>query len=200
MRRTDRRAEKTRASIKEAFFELLKNKPEDSISVKEICDLANCSRNTFYVHFLYKENLYKTILDECIASILHGFKPLGKIASRDDLYLIDEYVNSFMNGIIENEEVLRIIIGSDTNHVFNRRLSERIFDTLQQSTRDAGYNNADSAQYTLMCRYTAFGFVEFSFYWLEHKRIDVSEVKSVLHDILESAMINGLKYGHSEDR
>ncbi len=196
MAKTDRRVEKTKQNIKAAFFELLKRKSEDKITVQEICDLANCSRNTFYMHFLYKENLYETIMDECIASILEGFKPLGRIDSPQDFYLIDEYAAHFMQGIIQNEDVLKIVIQADTNHLFDRKLAEHLFLTLQKSTADAGYNNAGSAQYRLICRYTAFGFVEFSFYWLKHQELSIEEVKSVLHDILESSMISGLKYGH----
>jgi len=196
MAKVDRRVEKTKNNIKSAYFELLKTKPADKITVQEICDLANCSRNTFYMHYLYKENLYESTLNECVDSVLDSFKPHGKIRSQKDLYLVDEYVSQFLNGIEKNEDTLKVIIHSDTRYQFSRKLSEAIFETLQQSTKTAGYNNAESFQYKLMCRYTAFGFVEFSFYWLEHKELELSELKSVLHDIIESAMINGYKYGH----
>lgn len=196
MSKPDRRVEKTKLNIRTAFFELMKKKPVDKITVQEICDLANCSRNTFYMHFLYKENLYESILNECVLSILDGFKPLGKIHSPEELYLVDNYVDQFLNGIANNAEVLRIIIRSDPGHVFSRKLGNAIADTLQQSTKAAGYNNADSIEYRLMCRYTAFGFVEYSFYWLENPEIDLETLKELLHDIIESAMINGYKYGH----
>ena len=47
----DRRVSKSRRSMENAFFELLEKKSVSSITVKDICDVAEVSRSTFYDHY-----------------------------------------------------------------------------------------------------------------------------------------------------
>ncbi len=47
----DLRTERTRNSIKHAFFELRKQKPLEKISVKELAELAYINKATFYTHY-----------------------------------------------------------------------------------------------------------------------------------------------------
>ena len=47
----DLRTERTRQSIKNAFFELRKQKPLEKISVKELAELAYINKATFYTHY-----------------------------------------------------------------------------------------------------------------------------------------------------
>ncbi|EHI75234.1 TetR family transcriptional regulator [Streptococcus criceti] len=47
----DLRFEKTEKNLQEAFLHLLQAKDLTKISVKEICQLAQVSRNAFYQHY-----------------------------------------------------------------------------------------------------------------------------------------------------
>lgn len=49
--RTDARVRYTKMVIKDSFIELLKKKPLSKITVKEICELSEINRATFYKHF-----------------------------------------------------------------------------------------------------------------------------------------------------
>lgn len=53
----DRRIKKTRTLLHGALVELVREKPYDSISLKEILDRANVGRSTFYTHFRDKDEL-----------------------------------------------------------------------------------------------------------------------------------------------
>lgn len=52
----DKRIEKTKRAIKEAFIELRKTKPLEKISIKELCQMADINKSTFYSHY---ENIYE---------------------------------------------------------------------------------------------------------------------------------------------
>ena len=47
----DHRTRVTKILIRKSFMELLKNKPIQNISIKEICDKSGISRGTFYAHY-----------------------------------------------------------------------------------------------------------------------------------------------------
>ena len=49
--KTDPRTRYTRQIITTAFWQLLRQKPMEKITVKEVCDLAQINRGTFYRHF-----------------------------------------------------------------------------------------------------------------------------------------------------
>ena len=47
----DKRIEKTKLAIKNAFMELRAKKPLEKITVKELCELAYINKSTFYSHY-----------------------------------------------------------------------------------------------------------------------------------------------------
>lgn len=48
----DHRAKVTQMLIRQAFTELLKQKPIQNISIRELCERAGINRGTFYAHYL----------------------------------------------------------------------------------------------------------------------------------------------------
>ena len=55
----------TREKIVDAAIELFKNNPYDQITVKDICDFAGVTRNSFYYYFESKEIVFDAIGDWC---------------------------------------------------------------------------------------------------------------------------------------
>ena len=51
MRKTDARIRYTQRILKESFLILLKQKPVNKITVKEVCEMAELNRATFYAHY-----------------------------------------------------------------------------------------------------------------------------------------------------
>ncbi|RLV15807.1 TetR/AcrR family transcriptional regulator [Streptococcus iniae] len=63
----DRRIQKTRKIIYEAFLEILNEKGYDQIRVQDIIDLANVGRSTFYQNYESKE----VLLDQLCQELFH---------------------------------------------------------------------------------------------------------------------------------
>lgn len=78
----DLRFQKTETALQKAFLELLQTKELTKISVKEICELAQVSRNAFYQHYETKEHLYDNILKEILLSMEQACRPLVKDMTR----------------------------------------------------------------------------------------------------------------------
>ncbi len=67
--KTDARVRYTKMRIREAFFLCLKEKPVNRVTVKEICDIAEINRATFYLHYSDPFDLMEKLEDETLSSI-----------------------------------------------------------------------------------------------------------------------------------
>lgn len=66
--KTDLRVIKTRANIKAVFLELLKKKPPEKITVKELAEQALINKGTFYLHYQDIYALYADVIEDKIAA------------------------------------------------------------------------------------------------------------------------------------
>ncbi|WNF23749.1 TetR-like C-terminal domain-containing protein [Mesobacillus jeotgali] len=66
----DRRKKYTRMVLKESLMNLLKNKPISNITIKEICELADINRSTFYSHYSSQYDLLNAIEEEFIEDMV----------------------------------------------------------------------------------------------------------------------------------
>ncbi|HWT75545.1 MAG TPA: TetR/AcrR family transcriptional regulator [Mobilitalea sp.] len=62
----DKRVKKTKKTLKQTLITLLDEKPFEQISIKELCDLAEISRITFYTHYSDKYELIEEIFQDMI--------------------------------------------------------------------------------------------------------------------------------------
>lgn len=72
-RAEDRRTCYTKAQIRDAFFQLLREKGFARTTVTGICERAQISRGTFYLHYVDKFELLDDVIDEA----LEADPPLG---------------------------------------------------------------------------------------------------------------------------
>lgn len=65
-RRQDRRTVYTVNVIKDSFLELIQDNPYSKITIKKICQTAEISRSTFYLHFDSINDVLNAVLDDAI--------------------------------------------------------------------------------------------------------------------------------------
>lgn len=76
-RREDRRTRYTKDAIHRAFFELLREKGFDRVTVTDLCKRSDINRGTFYLHYEDKYALLDEVIDEALDAgpILDGTQP-----------------------------------------------------------------------------------------------------------------------------
>lgn len=79
MKRTDARVRYTRRVLKETFLELLKEKPVNKITVKEVCARAELNRATFYAHYSDCFALLESIEQELIEAFERSLKMIDPL-------------------------------------------------------------------------------------------------------------------------
>ncbi|HZG86533.1 TetR/AcrR family transcriptional regulator [Paenibacillus sp.] len=68
MKKEDRRVQRTRLALQEAFIDLMIEKGYEAVTVQDIIDRANIGRSTFYAHYEGKEQLLLANMER-----LHAF-------------------------------------------------------------------------------------------------------------------------------
>lgn len=194
MNENDLRVVKTKANIRNAFLNLLKTKKINTIKVKEICDLAHCSRNTFYLHYQYKDALLHAIMDECISHIIDQFNPLIVHPDEMSKEIIEKYINSFLSGIKAYEEEIHVFASCELEEIFTDKLSSSLCDKLFESSRQIGGRKADTEEYGLICRYSAYGYISFAMHWINRTSLCFENAAAILYNLSKSSMIYGSAY------
>src|SRR5512147_455063 len=98
---SDRRTQKTRQAIRQAFVEIVREKGLLGASVQEVTERANVSRGTFYAHFADKYALVDSIVREEFQRVVSNL-PLNSGWNRETLYLIIKTMLEYFKSIYQH--------------------------------------------------------------------------------------------------
>nr|WP_308626107.1 TetR/AcrR family transcriptional regulator C-terminal domain-containing protein [uncultured Eisenbergiella sp.] len=130
--KTDRRVRKTKTRLLNCLTELMKEKEVKDISVKELSDLADINRGTFYLHYRDVYDMLNKVEDEL-------FSEFNKILDRDfttvpddTLYTILEDVFTFLYANVQTAQAL---MGPHGDLTFINRMKEVVKQRILQVWR-----------------------------------------------------------------
>lgn len=103
MKRTDARVRYTQRILKESFLTLLEKKPTNKISVKEVCELAELNRSTFYAHY---SDCF-ALMDSMEQELIDAFERSLKLVDSFDVSALIEAIYVMVE---EHEEACRVLI------------------------------------------------------------------------------------------
>lgn len=181
-RKEDLRVLKTKENIRKAFLELLKEKDLKSITVKEICSRSKCSRNTFYFHYQYKEDLYDSMVDECISSLKRGAMPIIDSISEIDENVIQQYAHNIITEIIKSKDLISVLVSEVEGENFHQKLSDQIYSFFIDQA-DIITRNKTDIRYRLYIRYITAGLSAFIMEWLFETDLSEKEAMEILYDV-----------------
>lgn len=107
----------TAVRMDEALMSLLEKKDFSYITVKEICEVAQVNRSTFYLHYENTSDLLNETLEYINERFLSSFKTntsqiMNKIkaGTLDELiFITPEYLNPYLNYIKENKRLFILV-------------------------------------------------------------------------------------------
>ncbi|MEG2688631.1 MAG: TetR/AcrR family transcriptional regulator, partial [Clostridia bacterium] len=121
----DRRIKKTKTAIISATVSLLTATPINKLTVKEICDSANISRSTFYLHFYDAYDVIKSVYDDISLNI-------SKLLDRFDFAIILSNPRPFLIEVVEfvktRSELYSLLTESNYHSDFRRKLAGLLKD------------------------------------------------------------------------
>lgn len=136
---------RTNRVICEAFIDLLKHKPMEKISVRELCEAADINRATFYRYYMDLFDLYDRIVDDYFDRLFthtvqeHGDQSSGK-----------EHLETLVLNALETIEAEKRL----SDHLFNSSSSRFVRKLAGQiSEVSIGHNPEDTSEDALKLRY-----------------------------------------------
>ena len=107
----NQRVRLTKRLLKEALIELLENKPLKSITITDICTLAEINRTTFYKYYASEYELYADIENDFLEMI------------RENLIDYNENgIEKFFSIIKNNPKTAYVLINSNVNDEFPQKI------------------------------------------------------------------------------
>ncbi|MDD3220355.1 MAG: hypothetical protein PHC41_12935 [Lachnospiraceae bacterium] len=91
MNKNDLRIMKTEKAIRKAFHQLLQEKPVNKITVKELSELAEINKTTFYSHYDTIFNLIETLENETVDYIVENIRDFKRLFNDTDRFIDDLY-------------------------------------------------------------------------------------------------------------
>ena len=129
-KKVDRRIAKTKRAIYSAFAELLNKQDVDDITIRDIVDIADINRKTFYNYY---SGIY-ALLDEIENSIVQTFEAaLGEVDFREAVnnpYIVFDKLTAIINSNFE-------FYGHLISMKSNANLVTKIVELLKEKTREA---------------------------------------------------------------
>lgn len=170
----DLREKKTKRSIKNAFIQLRAQKPLERISVKELAELAEISKATFYLHYhdIYdlSDCLQKEILQKVLESITQPELVLSDSARFTELLFHAFHAHQTLIDILFSGSQSSIL---PTN--IEKELKNYIFNLVPAAKEDVKTN-------ILLTYQIQGGFYAYQRY---HKDYDIAFIMKVLNDTFQ---------------
>ncbi len=189
-KKEDLRTVKTKRNIRESFMKLARENDIQKITVKQICESAQCSRNTFYMHYPYKEALFSEIISGIVSEITEGFAPaenyaLGKGGASAEIYL-----RSGLSAMTRLTDIFPLLPPeSELFNTFRRQLTDKVVKRIEEmgikfyaSSLGKGreLSRKERNVIALMNRFMVSGIIDCGVYWMRETDYSLDEVMELL--------------------
>ena len=155
----DFRYKRTERHIRDAFLQLLRSKRYEKITVNNIAELAEISRNAFYSHYYSKEELLHSLMDAVIKKCNENQdKVFGKTDVYDDT-VAKEILIASITPLYEDEGLTRLFFKVNGGELFSRRLAKALAEYQFERSNKSSLTPKQSRDLKLYCDYRASGVV-----------------------------------------
>ena len=147
---TDRRIRKTRAALKKALTTMLQERNVKDISVKELTELADVNRGTFYLH--YKDVF--DLMEQCESDLLNEFETmLESVSGQEFIARPGDVFERIYNMCKDNADFVRVLLSENGDIRFlnnmNSFLKERCLHDWSEVIKESKISLFD-AYYTFL--------------------------------------------------
>lgn len=181
----DRRKKYTRMVLKESLITLLSTKSLTTITVKEICKLADINRSTFYTHYTDHYDLLHKIEDEIIEDMnryLHSYDYEHEEESLQMTEKILEYITA-------NHLMFQTLLNHEAAPTFEKRLMDLTRNFMISTWPRANELPQEESKY--LSSFIISGAIHVIKEWIAH---DMKESPREMAEMINQFINEGLSY------
>lgn len=126
----DRRTRKTRAALENAFAELIQKKDIKKITIKDITDMADTNRSTFYTHY---EDIYDLlrVLEDRLINGISALSAEAIISGQGEIPAPHTTnITNILQYVLDNKALFKSIVRSSQGQEFISRVTDIIGEKL----------------------------------------------------------------------
>ena len=159
----DRRVRKTRKQLRECLITLLKEKKVQDITVRELTDMADLNRGTFYLH--YKDVF--DLLEKTEAELQEDFNQLVCKHDAVDLKQRPSVIfNEIYSLVYDNADLIEILLGENGDLNFVNRLKLLIREKCLKDWMEV-FRSGNAAAFDAFFSFIVSGCIGLVQYWLQ---------------------------------
>ncbi|MCF0144350.1 MAG: TetR/AcrR family transcriptional regulator [Firmicutes bacterium] len=184
-KKDNRSVKRTKAALKNCAIALLKEKPLHQISVREITEMADLNRGTFYLHY---KDVYE-LIEEIESDFITEF---SNITSRDIPSSIEDspypLLLDLFTFIDNNQDFCSLLLDNIRSGRFSDRIKNVIEDKLL-SRLDYITENTPKEELDIYYAYALSGCVGIVEHWLTQKpRPEPQQIATVTEHVLRNGL------------
>ncbi len=158
----DKRTERTKKAITEAFTELIIEKEFDQITVTELAERAGINRKTFYSHYECIED----VLDELQLEIAERIVEIY-LSKNSESFDIKAFSDTLMAILEENYLFYRRILVANSYRFFSRNIKDMLKDSFL--TKLTNVSNVTKEEMNLIAEFCVTGLAKIYKVWFENQ-------------------------------
>lgn len=165
MRADNHRIRVTKLLIRQALLELLRERPLQQLTVRELCETAGISRGTFYSHYDDLYDLMRQVQGEKMEAFGSALKPLLSYEEASSSVVYDA-LRTLFYFFRDNAELCAITLGPYGDRSFGRQLLELGRDGIVANYARS-FPNASRRQIEFYYAFVSSGCVGLLVRWIE---------------------------------
>ena len=162
-----RKVRYTKMVLRDSLMELMKTRSILSVSIKDICELADISRSTFYAHYKDQYDLLRQIEEETLAyfeDMLDKYK--DKHTKKETALMLEEMLTYVAN----NGDTIQVLLSENGDINFQKKLFF-YFIMNNQVTKYFSEKQDDDDTKTYYSVFLVHGSIGLIQYWLKNNMV-----------------------------
>ncbi len=188
----DRRVERTRSLIRNAFLELTQEKGYSAVTVQNIIDRANVGRSTFYAHFLDKEQLLLSEFKE-FQDFLRQQRGNRSIAQRDPDMCVLGFGLAMFEHVQENYHHFKALFTRQDTAFLHQQMQKFLVELVQEELMAMPRDVSSPLPTDALAQFIVNAYWALLFWWCEHEMpYSAKEMDRLTYVLITSGVINML--------
>ena len=161
-KKENRKIRITKMVLQDSLIELMKTKPILSITIKDICELAEMSRSTFYAHYSDQYDLLRHIEKETLSffeNVLNIYK--DKQTKKETTQMLEEMLTYIAN----NSNSIQVLLSENGDINFQKKIFQHFVNNKQVTKYFSGDHKGNEDYYSVFLIHGAIGIVQ---HWLKN--------------------------------